>query len=102
VGREASNGLGVGFLAAPAVVRLGLLDQARVATGTPPTFGLVRAALVLFPFLHLILVPFLDTVEVYDSPANGAGPHLGVPEHFVCADDTLVLAVVNVLMNTGG
>jgi hypothetical protein len=102
VRREANNGLGVGFLAAPAVIRFGLLDQAGVATRTPPTFGLVRAALVLFPFLHLVLVPFLDTVEVDNGPANGAGPNLGVPEHFVCADDTLVLAVVNVLMNTGG
>jgi hypothetical protein len=100
VGREANNGLGVGFLAAPAVIRLGLLDQTRVATGAPPTFGLVRAALVLFPFLHLILVPFLDTMKVNNGPANRARPHLGVPQHFVGANDTLVLAVVNIFMDT--
>ena len=101
VGRKAGDGFGVDILAAPAMVRPGLLDQGGIATWTAPTFGLVRAR-VLLPFLHLVRVPFLHTVEVRYGPADGAGPHLGVPQDFVCADDALVLAVVDILMDTRG
>jgi hypothetical protein len=101
MGRKTSNGLGVDVFATPTVIGPGFLDQSRVATRTAPTLGLL-GALALCLLLHFGRVPFLHTVEVGDGPANRAGPHLGVPQHFVCADDTLVLAVVDILMDSGG
>jgi hypothetical protein len=101
VGRKPGNGFGVDILAAPAMMRPGLLDQGRIAARAAPALGLVRA-LVLLPLLHLVCVPFLHTVKVGYGPANRAGPHLGAPENFVCANDALVLAVVDILMDSRG
>ncbi len=101
VGREPRDGLRVGIFAAPAVIRPRLLDQGGITTRAPPALGLVRAR-VLISLLHLIRVPFPDTPNVGYSPADGAGPELGAPQHFVCADDALVLTIIDILMDTRG
>jgi hypothetical protein len=100
MGREPGNRFGVDIFAAPAVIGPRFLDQSRVAAWTAPTLRLLRA-LALCLLLHFGRVPFLHTVKMGHSPANRTGPHLGVPQHFVGADHTLVLVVVDILMNTG-
>ena len=51
----------------------------------------------------LIGRPFLDAAEMKHSPARSAGPDaLCCAAHLVCADGTLVVAVVDVLVSAGG
>lgn len=82
-----------------------LFDQRRVAAWTSPPRGLtgVRVlGLLLFLLLHLVGVPFLDAVEMGYRPADGTGPDTGGPHDFAGADDALVLAVVDIFVDTGG
>ncbi len=101
MGRESADGFAVDLLTAPAGMGSGVLGHGRVASRTSPGPGLIRV-LWLLGILRLVLVPFLDTVEVGDGPAYRAGPDLRGPHHLAGADDTLVLAVVDILLDATG
>jgi len=91
---------GVNLFAAPACVGAGILAHSRVASWTPPRsrpIGLGLRLLVRVP--GLILVPLLDTMKVSDGPADVTRPDLRGPHHLTRADNTLILAIVDILMD---
>src|SRR3569833_2033767 len=90
----------VKLFAAPASVGTGNLAHSRVASWTPPRSrptGLGLRLLVRVP--GLILVPLLDTMKVSVCPADVTRPDLRGPHHLTRADNTLILAFVDILMD---
>lgn len=94
---DASRRSRLQFLLAPAGVSLGHVIFRKIAAGTSPLAWLRRLAL-LSRGRTFVGRPFLDTAEMEDSPARMTGPDLGLTLYLACADGTLVVTVVYVLM----
>src|SRR3569833_1779287 len=91
---------GVNLFAAPACVGAGILAHSRVASWTPPSSRPIGLGLRLQDRVPgLILVPLLDTMKVSDGPADVTRPDQQKPHHLTRADNTLILAIVDILMD---